>query len=95
MQLILNYQINGVETFIIDYQPGLLLGSRGRSPDNCGRGEAKQIPTRRTRTWILKIKQLSLPKMYVIFTTCIALAKCFPQAVFRSVSSGDVYRFPQ
>ena len=69
---ILSFGFNYITTHIniyidIDYQPGLLLRSRGRSPDNGGRGEAKQTLTRRARTWILKIKQLALPIIFVIF----------------------------
>ena len=86
-----NYITNiSIETFIyIDYQPGLLLRSRGRPPDNGGRGEAKQTLTRRARlTWMLKIKQLALPIILVIFTASLLRS---PHTVFRSVSSGYVY----
>ena len=71
-----NYITTHINIYIdIDYQPGLLLRSRGRSPDNVGRGEAKQTLTRRARlTWLLKIKQLALPIIFVIFTA-FALTK--------------------
>ena len=46
--------------FSLHYHPELLLGSRGRFPDNGRRDEAKHTLTSRAKTWTFKTKRFAL-----------------------------------
>ena len=65
-------RVNSIDIYnglfnLLHYHPELLLGSRTRFPDKCGRDEAKHTLTSRPKTWILKAKRVPLSKNFAIF----------------------------